>query len=94
MEEVIVYDAHMRVSSDDPADALQILDAYPNLIVDTTAYEPVLGQDPERARPFFIQYQDRILFGTDGVLERVGRGTERIGSGEGGEDVNKLTHPT
>ena len=43
----------------------QLLDAYPNLIIDTTAYEPVLGQDPEHARPFFIQYQDRILFGTD-----------------------------
>ena len=80
-----MYGAHMRVSSEDPADALQILDAYPNLIVDTTAYEPVLGQDPERARPFFIQYQDRILFGTDGALERIGtpqrirKGTDRIG---------------
>jgi hypothetical protein len=27
MEEVIMYDAHMHVSSDDPAEALQILDA-------------------------------------------------------------------
>jgi predicted TIM-barrel fold metal-dependent hydrolase len=77
MEEVIVYDAHMHVSSDDPAETLQILDAYPNLIIDTTAYEPVLGQDPERARLFFIQYQDRVLFGTDGALQRTGKGTDR-----------------
>jgi predicted TIM-barrel fold metal-dependent hydrolase len=42
-----------------------LLDEYPNLIIDTTAYEPVLGQDPERARPFLIAYQNRVLFGTD-----------------------------
>ena len=43
----------------------QLLDEYPNLYVDTTAYEPVLGQDPEHARPFLIKYQDRVMFGTD-----------------------------
>ena len=91
MEEGIVYGAHMRVSSDDPADALQILDAYPNLIVDTTAYEPVLGQDPERARPFFIQYQDRILFGTDGVLERIGT-LQRIRKGTDRESTAQVIH--
>jgi predicted TIM-barrel fold metal-dependent hydrolase len=43
----------------------RLLDEFPNLIIDTTAYEPVLGQDPEYARPFLIKYQDRVLFGTD-----------------------------
>jgi len=43
----------------------ELLDEYPNLYVDTTAYEPVMGQEPDSARTFLIKYQDRIMFGTD-----------------------------
>jgi predicted TIM-barrel fold metal-dependent hydrolase len=56
---------HVGGHARDLAYAGCLLDEYPNLLIDTTAYEPVLGQDPERARPFLIEYQDRVLFGTD-----------------------------
>lgn len=43
----------------------ELLDRFPNLYVDTAAYEPLLGQDPETSRGFFMKYQDRIMVGTD-----------------------------
>lgn len=43
----------------------ELLDQFANLYVDTAAYEPVLGQDPESTRAFFMKYQDRIMAGTD-----------------------------
>jgi predicted TIM-barrel fold metal-dependent hydrolase len=43
----------------------ELLDEFPNLYVDTAAYEPILGQAPDRARPFLIKYQNRIMVGTD-----------------------------
>lgn len=41
------------------------LDSYPNMYVDIAARIAELGRQPYSARKFFIQYQDRILFGTD-----------------------------
>src|ERR1700687_1354093 len=41
------------------------LDKYPNMVVEFGAREAELGRQPRRARQFFEQYQDRILFGTD-----------------------------
>ncbi len=41
------------------------LDAYPNLHVEIGARLGELGRQPRRARKFFDQYSDRILFGTD-----------------------------
>lgn len=42
------------------------LDAYPNFAVDTAARHGQLQvQDREKVRQFFIDYQDRILYGTD-----------------------------
>jgi len=45
------------------------LDKYPNLYVDITARIAELGRQPFTARSFFLEYQDRILFGTDGPRE-------------------------
>src|SRR6202022_2113842 len=42
-----------------------LLDKYPNVMVEFGAREAELGRQPRRARKFFIEYQDRILFGTD-----------------------------
>jgi len=42
------------------------LDAYPNLSVEFSSRINELGRQPYSARRFFEQYQDRILFGTDG----------------------------
>jgi len=45
-------------------------DTYPNFNIDTSSARwnsRELSKDPERAREFFIKYQDRIIFGTDCV---------------------------
>jgi predicted TIM-barrel fold metal-dependent hydrolase len=57
--------AHMLFMSDDLAGLGTLLDAHPNLYVETSADVPELGREPYSARAFFIKYQDRILFGTD-----------------------------
>lgn len=58
--------AHMGGSPEDLASLAAELDAYPNYYVDMSSRVPELGRQPYTARRFFIQYQDRILFGTDG----------------------------
>ena len=40
-------------------------DTYPNFYVDISARISELGRQPFTARKFFIDYQDRVLFGTD-----------------------------
>jgi predicted TIM-barrel fold metal-dependent hydrolase len=42
-----------------------LLDRCPNVMVEFGAREAELGRQPRRARKFFLQYQDRICFGTD-----------------------------
>jgi predicted TIM-barrel fold metal-dependent hydrolase len=52
----------------------ELLDKYPNLYIDLsmgsgiTAYHRYLKQDLETIRNFVIEYQDRILFGSDLIL--------------------------
>ncbi len=41
------------------------LEKYPNFYIDINARISELGRQPYTARRFMIQYQDRILFGTD-----------------------------
>jgi predicted TIM-barrel fold metal-dependent hydrolase len=42
-----------------------LLDRCPNFYVDISARIAELGRQPYTARRFFLQYADRILFGTD-----------------------------
>jgi len=42
-----------------------VLDRHPNVVVEFGAREAELGRQPRHARRFFLDYQDRILFGTD-----------------------------
>lgn len=42
-----------------------MLDAYPNMYVDTAERISELGRQPYTARDFLIRYQDRVLYGTD-----------------------------
>ena len=42
-----------------------LLDRCPNVRVEFGAREAELGRQPRRARKFFLDYQDRICFGTD-----------------------------
>jgi predicted TIM-barrel fold metal-dependent hydrolase len=58
--------AHMGGSPEDLATLAADLDAYPNYYVDIASRIPELGRQPYTARRFFIEYQDRILFATDG----------------------------
>ncbi len=43
----------------------RLLDKYKNMYIDIAARINELGRQPYTARKFFIDYQDRILFGTD-----------------------------
>lgn len=38
---------------------------HPNMVVELGAREAELGRQPRRARQFFLEFQERILFGTD-----------------------------
>jgi len=41
------------------------LDQYPNVMTEIGAVLAELGRQPKRAHQFFVEYQDRILFGKD-----------------------------
>ena len=43
----------------------RMLDEHPNMYVDTAQCINELGRQPYTARKFLIDYQDRVLFGTD-----------------------------
>jgi predicted TIM-barrel fold metal-dependent hydrolase len=43
----------------------QTLQKYPNVMIEFGAREGELGRQPRRARQLFLQYSDRIMFGTD-----------------------------
>lgn len=78
----IIIGAHMGCNEDDLAYVGYMLDKYPNYYVDMSSVVQGLGRQPINARKFFIKYQDRILFGSDGgfMLASGGDGwtTERM----------------
>jgi predicted TIM-barrel fold metal-dependent hydrolase len=62
---------HVGHSSEDLSGASQALDRFPNLHVEIAARIGELGRQPRASRRFFDKYQDRILFGTDGVSDEL-----------------------
>ncbi len=58
--------AHVANNAADLKTVGQWLDKYPNLYVEIASRISELGRQPYTARAFFLKYQDRILFGTDG----------------------------
>jgi predicted TIM-barrel fold metal-dependent hydrolase len=60
---------HVGHSSEDLGGASQALDRFPNFHVEIAARIGELGRQPRASRRFFDKYQDRILFGTDGVSD-------------------------
>ncbi len=62
---------HVGHSSEDLGGASQALDRFPNLHVEIAARIGELGRQPRASRRFFDKYQDRILFGTDGVRDEL-----------------------
>lgn len=63
--QTVFIGAHVASSDEDLAQIGRWLDQYPNLYVDISGRVSELGRKPYSARKFLIQYQDRILFGTD-----------------------------
>ncbi|MFO0898699.1 MAG: amidohydrolase family protein [Pirellulales bacterium] len=62
--------AHFGNNVEDLATVGQWLERYPNLYVDIDARISELGRQPYTARRFFLEHQDRILFGTDTTPNR------------------------
>ncbi len=58
--------AHMANNPEDLTAVGRWLDKYPNLVVELSARIAELGRQPVTAGRFFLKYQDRIMFGTDG----------------------------
>ena len=56
----------MANNPEDLAEVGHWLDKYPNLYVDIASRIGEVGRQPYTARQFFLDYQDRALFGTDG----------------------------
>jgi uncharacterized protein len=63
---IVFIGAHIGMNADNLKYAAGLLDKYSNYYVDIAAVLNDLGRQPFTARKFFIKYQDRILFGTDG----------------------------
>jgi len=57
--------AHVGCYAENLAWVGELLDRCPNFFVDIAARIGELGRQPYTARRFFLQYPDRILFGTD-----------------------------
>ena len=56
---------HFGNNAEDLKAVAEKLDELPNMYVDFDARISELGRQPYTARPFFLKYQDRIMFGTD-----------------------------
>ncbi len=57
--------AHLGDNAEDLAALARRLERLPNFVVDLSAREAEIGRQPYTARRFFMQWQDRVLFGTD-----------------------------
>ncbi len=57
--------AHVAECGGDLRKVTGMLEKYPNVSVDMSARVAELGRQPFSARKFFLQFQDRILFGSD-----------------------------
>jgi len=67
--------AHVAMLYYDMDKVTALLDRYPNADVEISASVQDLGRAPRLVREFFLKYQDRILFGSDG---NPGRGIEEF----------------
>jgi predicted TIM-barrel fold metal-dependent hydrolase len=57
---------HMASAAENLGYLSSLLSRHANLYLDVSAQAPELGRKPYTTRRFFIQHQDRLLFGTDG----------------------------
>ena len=61
----IFINAHLGWMGSDLDRLSSHLDKYPNVVTEIGAVLAELGRQPKRARKFFIDHQDKILFGKD-----------------------------
>jgi predicted TIM-barrel fold metal-dependent hydrolase len=58
--------AHFGNAAEEPERVARMLGRHPNYVIDTAARVPEFGRhSPARMRRFFVDYQDRVLFGSD-----------------------------
>lgn len=57
--------AHVGSYAENLKQVRRWLDAYPNMNIDVSARLDQLGRQPYSSRELFLEYSDRILFGTD-----------------------------
>lgn len=57
--------AHFAYYGHDLKAAAALLDRLPNVVLEVSAVLYEFGRQPRAAREFFVEYQDRILFGKD-----------------------------
>ena len=62
--------AHLAMLYYDPQKLARLLETYPNADVEISATVQDLGRAPRLWREFIIKYQDRVLMGSDGNLDR------------------------
>ena len=58
--------AHMANYPENLKQVGEWLEKYPNLVVEISSRIAELGRQPYTTKTFFLRYQDRIMFGTDG----------------------------
>lgn len=66
-----IVGAHLGSMEHDVAEIAARFERYPNFFVDTSALDRLISlglQDRDKVRAFVLQYQDRLLFGSDRVL--------------------------
>jgi predicted TIM-barrel fold metal-dependent hydrolase len=61
--------AHVGECGENLARANQLLETYPNTLLDISARASELGRQPYSAKALFLKFPDRILFGSDLVPE-------------------------
>ncbi len=59
--------AHVACYSENLGAVANMCDTYPNLYPEISARINQLGRQPHSARDFIMKYEDRVLYGTDGV---------------------------
>jgi predicted TIM-barrel fold metal-dependent hydrolase len=63
--DVTFVGAHVGESGEDLAFVRRMLTDHPNVVVDISARTPELGRQPYTARKLFLDFPDRMVFGTD-----------------------------
>lgn len=68
---LVVIGAHLGSTEHDVDEVAERLERFPNFYVDTAErFGDLITQPSEKVRAFFVKYHDRILYGTDVILDR------------------------